>query len=151
MHEPDSGLKIADRRFDELSARELHDIMRLRCDVFVVEQACIYPDLDGRDTEPATRHVWVAGSDTPVIAYARCLRDSDGTARIGRVVTAENHRGRGHAARLVTHLVESLEGEVVLDAQTYLLDWYVDLGFERNGENFVEDGIPHTPMRRSNG
>jgi len=141
------GVTIVDRRFDELSALELHDVLRLRSDVFVVEQTCVYPDLDGRDTEPGTRHVWIAGSDTAVTAYARCLKDGPGQWRIGRVVTAPDHRGAGHAATLVSHLVDSLTGEIVLDAQSYLLDWYQRLGFTPDGDEFIEDGIPHIPMR----
>ena len=81
MQEAESGLKIADRRFGELSARELHDIVRLRCDVFVVEQRCPYPELDGRDTEAGTRHVWITGNSDdadPIAAYARLLDDGGG-------------------------------------------------------------------------
>jgi len=144
-----SSATVIDRRFDELSTVELHDLIRLRCDVFVVEQACIYPELDGRDTEPGTRHVWIPGNDTPIAAYARCLTNDAGISRIGRVVTAPARRGDGLAAHLVTHLVNSIDGEVILDAQTYLLKWYERLGFERSGSDFVEDGIPHTPMRFS--
>ena len=153
MQEAESGLKIADRRFGELSARELHDIVRLRCDVFVVEQRCPYPELDGRDTEAGTRHVWIAGNSDdadPIAAYARLLDDGGGTARIGRVVTAVKQRGEGLAAQLVDYLVASHDGDLVLDAQSYLLDWYVARGFVRNGYDFVEDGIAHTPMRRNN-
>ena len=142
-----SGSTIADRRFNEISVHELHDILRLRCDVFVVEQACVYPDLDGRDTEPETRHIWMSADDGSVIAYVRCLQDAPGQWRIGRVVTAVEHRGSGHAATLVNHAVDSLQGEIVLDAQSYLLDWYNKLGFVQTGDEFLEDGIPHIPMR----
>lgn len=142
---------VIDRSFLELTAPELYEILRLRCDVFVVEQDCPYPELDGRDTEAGTRHVWIAGdANDPIAAYARRLDDDD-TARIGRVVTAASQRGQGLAGELVDHLVATHEGDIVLDAQTYLVDWYIARGFVRNGEDFVEDGIPHTPMRRSNG
>ena len=142
-----SGSTIADRSFAELSAQELHDILRLRCDVFVVEQECVYPDVDGRDTEPETRHVSISDHYGAIIAYARCLSDGPDRWRIGRVVTAPTHRSSGHAATLVTHLVESLEGEIILDAQSYLLDWYTNLGFAQTGDEFLEDDIPHIPMR----
>ena len=140
---------LISRRFVELSAQELHDVLRLRSDVFVVEQACVYPDVDGRDAEPGTVHHWVE-RDGAIAAYLRVLRD-DGCARIGRVVTAPEARGHGLAARLVADVAAGIEGELVLDAQTYLTDWYRQLGFEATGDEFVEDGIPHVPMRRAVG
>ena len=78
-------MKILDRRFTELTTREFHDIVRLRIDVFVVEQECPYGELDGRDTEDATRHVWIE-DDPGVLSYLRVLDDGD-ARRIGRVCT----------------------------------------------------------------
>jgi ElaA protein len=135
------------KRFDELTTTELHDLLRLRCDVFVVEQGCIYPDIDGRDIEPETRHHWIE-LDGELGAYGRTLREPDGSTRIGRVVTAPRARRRGLAAALVRGLTETLPGEVVLDAQSQLVGWYEQMGYEVAGEPFVEDGIPHVPMRR---
>lgn len=136
------------RRFGELTAREFHDVVRLRCDVFVVEQDCPYPELDGRDVEPETTHHWYE-HDGAVVCYARTLGEPDGSLRIGRVVTAPAARGQGLAARLMTALVEQF-GDVplVLDAQSHLAGWYEGFGFARSGDEFVEDGIPHIPMRR---
>lgn len=151
MNGAGSGQTIADHQFTDLTTGQLHDILRLRSEVFVVEQSCVYPDVDGRDVEPETRHVWIEGPDQRVIAYARCLSDGPGRWRIGRVVTAPAHRGEGHATRLVAHLVDSVEGEVILDAQSYLLEWYNNLGFSQTGDEFLEDGIPHIPMRSSRG
>lgn len=140
---------IVSKRFAELSTTELYDLLRLRCDVFVVEQACAYPELDGRDTEPGTVHHWVIGADGgPIAAYLRTLVDPDGTVRIGRVATAPGARGRGLAARLVRHVGDTTSGPIVLDAQSYLVPWYEQLGYEVAGAEFVEDGIPHVPMRR---
>jgi ElaA protein len=140
---------VTSKRFDELTARELHDILRLRCDVFVVEQACAYADVDGRDTEPGTRHIWVAdGPDEPILAYLRTLTEPDGTVRIGRVVTAPAARGRGLAARLVEHVGTTVPAPLTLEAQSHLAAWYVGLGYEATGPEYVEDGIPHVPMRR---
>ncbi len=140
---------IIDKRFDELSALEFHDIMALRCDVFVVEQACAYHELDGRDIEPGTRHVWIAG-DVGVAAYARSLDDGNSTTRIGRVVASLDHRGNGYAKRLVKHLIDAnANTTLVLDAQSYLVGWYEALGFAASGPEFVEDGIPHVPMQRA--
>jgi ElaA protein len=139
---------VTSRSFDELTVHELHAILRLRCDVFIVEQACIYPDIDGRDSEPTTSHHWI-DSDKRVVAYLRVLRDADGTARIGRVVTHPDSRGAGSAALLVAHVATGISGELVLDAQSHLAGWYERLGFSLDGEEFVEDDIPHVPMRRS--
>lgn len=138
---------VVSRTFAELSTSELHDLLRLRCDVFVVEQDCAYHELDGRDPEPGTGHHWIE-ADGAIAAYARTLAEPDGATRIGRVVTAPAHRGAGLAAALVAALVERFGvGEVVLDAQSHLAAWYEHLGFAITGDEFVEDGIPHVPMR----
>ena len=144
---------VTSKRFEELSTDELYELLRLRCDVFVAEQACPYPDLDGRDTEPGTVHHWIAeattGRDRPVMAaYLRALAEPDGSTRIGRVVTAPAARGRGLARRLVERVGESITGTIVLAAQSHLVDWYRRVGYDVDGEEFVEDGIPHVPMRR---
>jgi ElaA protein len=135
--------------FDDLDARTAYDVWRLRQDVFVVEQACPYPDLDGRDLEPGTRHVLLTGDDGALQGYLRLL-DDGGVARIGRVVLAPAARGRGLADQLVrAALAESAGREVVLDAQSPLAGWYAGFGFEVSGPEFLEDGIAHLPMRRA--
>jgi ElaA protein len=133
--------------FAELSPETAYRLWALRSEVFVVEQDCPYLDLDGRDLEPATRHLWVERGGEPV-ATLRLLDDGDGL-RIGRVATRAHARGDGLAAALVLKAVE-LAGKraVVLDAQSHLVDWYERFGFAPSGRGFVEDGIPHTPMRR---
>lgn len=131
----------------DLTARQLHDLLRLRIDVFVVEQECPYPELDGRDLEPGTTHLWV-DIDGEVAATLRLLTDPD-CNRIGRVATAMAYRGGGHASTLVKRAMELCSGSIELDAQTYLKSWYEDFGFVQDGEEFVEDGIPHVPMRRA--
>jgi ElaA protein len=138
--------------FSGLDARDVHDLARLRQDVFVVEQACAYPDLDGRDPEPGTGHVLMR-EDGDLLGYARVL-DDVATWRIGRVVLAQAARGRGLADGMVEaalgHCRSSDPGrDVVLDAQTPLARWYAGFGFAVDGEDFLEDGIPHTPMRLS--
>jgi ElaA protein len=126
----------------------LYRILALRVDVFVVEQHCAYRELDGLDLEPTTRLVWAADGDS-VPATARVLVSADGTVRIGRVATAASARGKGLAAQLMAHALQLAGGaEVVLHAQTYLVAWYEGFGFVRDGADFLEDGIPHTPMRR---
>ena len=143
-----SATTVISKRFDELTTREFHDLLRLRIDVFVVEQSCPYPELDGRDVEPGTEHHWTADDDGAPTCSARTLDDDD-AIRIGRVVTAPSARGAGLAAALMTHLVERFDRRtIVLDAQSHLADWYGRFGFETAGDEFVEDGIPHVPMRR---
>jgi ElaA protein len=136
--------------FADLDAATAYAIWRLRQDVFVVEQECPYPDLDGRDTEPGTVHVVMRDGDD-VIGYARVL-DDGGEWRIGRVVLAPAVRGRGLADRLMTAALEACPARpVVLDAQSPLVGWYAGFGFAVDGEEFLEDGIPHAPMRRPAG
>ncbi len=130
----------------DLDARQLHDLLRLRVDVFVVEQNCPYPELDGRDLEPGTTHLWVE-IDGDVAATLRLLTDTH-CHRIGRVATAANHRGAGYAATLMDRAIGLCDGPIELNAQTYLKKWYERFGFVQSGEEFVEDGIPHVRMRR---
>lgn len=137
--------EITSKRFDDLSPTQLHAILQLRSLVFVVEQACVYNDIDGRDIESGTRHHWIE-ADGVITSYARELRDGE-TKRIGRVVTDPRHRGSGQAADLVTHIRDNSTDPTFLDAQSYLADWYAALGFTIVGDEYVEDGIPHVPMR----
>ena len=132
---------------DDLDVPTAHDVWRLRQDVFVVEQECPYPDLDGRDLEPGTRHV-VGTLDGAVAGYARVLEE--GThLRVGRVVLARSARGRGLADRLMAAALEVVgDRPSVLDAQAPLAGWYAGLGYQVTGPEFLEDGIPHVPMRR---
>ncbi len=138
---------ILDAATAELDPVTLYRILELRTVVFVVEQECAYPELDGRDLEPGTRHVWVADGDD-VIAVARVLTEAD-RYRIGRVATRADHRGGGLAATVMKRALELCTGPIVLDAQSYLVDWYAQFGFEPSGAEFVEDGIPHVPMIRT--
>ncbi|WIB76554.1 GNAT family N-acetyltransferase [Curtobacterium sp. MCPF17_002] len=126
----------------------LHEILRLRQDVFVVEQECAYPDIDGRDLEPGTVQFW-AGQGS-VDATLRLLREPDGTERIGRVATTAASRGQGLAARLIeAAIAEARSPRIAIDAQAHLEEWYARFGFVRSGEDFVEDGILHLPMART--
>jgi len=143
------GVHLYDRGFADLDAPTLYAILRLRSDVFVVEQACPYPELDGRDTEPTTRHLWLADDPADPQSYLRILTEPDGAARIGRVCTAAAARGLGLSRRLMdAALARAGDRPCVLDAQTYLVKFYRSFGFTVAGVEFVEDGIPHMPMRR---
>lgn len=139
----------------DLTPTQLYAILRLRIDVFVVEQDCPYPELDGRDTEPSTVLVWHEDIDGTVVSTARFLTDIEGgqpVGRIGRIATAPVARGLGLAAELIRHGIAHFDGRpVVLGAQAHLEAYYGRFGFERSGPNYDEDGIPHLPMRRPAG
>jgi ElaA protein len=138
---------VHDAAIGEIDPVTLYRILRLRTDVFVVEQECPYPELDGRDLEPDARQLWI--EDGEILATLRVLHDSNGDIRIGRVATAKGARGMGLAAMLMARALE-LAGSapVVLDAQLYLENWYARFGFVRDGAEYLEDGIAHVPMRR---
>lgn len=133
-------------RFSELDPVTAYRIFALREQVFVVEQDCVYPDLDGLDLEPGTLHLWVESEGAPV-SYLRVL-DEGGHARIGRVVTDTAHRGRGLGAVLLRAALEEIgPRRTEISAQAHLCGWYERFGFEVSGEEFLEDGIPHLPMQ----
>jgi ElaA protein len=133
-------------RFDDLTPRDLYDLLALRVRVFVVEQECAFQELDGLD--PEAEHVWTRGPAGEVVAYLRIL-EGDGETRIGRIVTAPEHRGTGAGAALMRAVLAGIEGPVVLGAQVQAQGFYARLGFAVDGPGYDEDGIPHVPMRRS--
>ena len=136
-------------RLRDLDPLTLYALLRLRTDVFVVEQECPYPELDGRDAEPGTLHLWVEVDGEPVATLRVLEEDGEPAYRIGRVATHRAHRGKGYAAALVEEaLARAGEAPVELDAQAYLEQWYARFGFRRTGPDFLEDGIAHLPMRR---
>ena len=136
---------------DDLPVRTAYDVWRLRQEVFVVEQDCPYPDLDGRDLEESTRHVVLLDDEDGrdrVVGTLRVL-DDGGWARIGRVVVAPTVRGRGLAAVMMDEAMTLCgDREVRLDAQTGLTSFYEGYGFVVTGPEFDEDGIMHVPMSR---
>ncbi len=148
MHpEPHDDVRVAS--FRDLDATTLYAILKLRADVFVVEQNCVYGDLDGRDTEPGTRHLWISHGGDEIRAYLRILDDGQ-AERIGRVVTAREVRGAGLGGRLVDHALTVIGNRpCVLDAQAHLVRFYEKYGFRQTGPEFVEDGIPHVPMAKA--
>ncbi len=138
--------------FGQISVYELYAVLRLRVNVFVVEQQCPYAELDGLDADPGTEHLWIEdpeADDNPVVATLRILH-VNGAYRIGRVASARSHRGRGYAAVLMRSALDSLaDAEVTLEAQAHLEQWYARFGFARAGADYLEDGIAHVPMRRT--
>ncbi|MEV0060225.1 GNAT family N-acetyltransferase [Nocardia sp. NPDC050718] len=135
----------------DLDTATLYQLLKLRVDVFVVEQACAYPELDGRDLLPDTRHLWL-DDEGEVIATLRLLEEhEDGVTsfRLGRLCTAVPARGHGYTTRLLqAALAETGSATVRLNAQSYLVDMYAKYGFVADGAEFLDDGIPHVPMRR---
>jgi len=134
---------VRDAALGDLDPATLYRILALRSAVFVVEQDCVYHDPDGRDLEPSARQLWIE-RDGDVVATLRLLRDED----VAEWRIASDARNFGLAAHLMRHALEiCAEGEVVLNAQSYLRDWYARFGFVQDGDAFDEDGIPHIPMR----
>jgi len=147
MH-PEPRDEVRTASFRDLEIGTLYAILKLRSDVFVVEQDCVYPDLDGRDDEPGTRHLWISHGDQ-IRAYLRILDEGD-TQRIGRVVTAPEARGAGLAARLIEAALTVIGNRPsVLGAQAHLAGFYAKFGYRQTGPEYVEDGIPHVPMFRA--
>lgn len=135
----------------DLDPRTLYELLRLRVEVFVVEQACPYLELDGRDLEDRARHYWLGGDGRPepVLGTLRLLKEPDGVHRVGRLCTARSVRGHGLGRRLM----EAVLGEIgdrpcVLDAQEHLAEFYRGLGFVPTGPAYDWDGVAHLPMRR---
>lgn len=141
--------------FEQLSARELHDLLKLRIDVFVVEQHCPYPELDGRDLEAL--HLLGHAADGGLIACARILPPSDdGMPRIGRVAVHEAHRAKGIAHALMRFALEEIEQRYgskrsKLSAQSHLQAFYAKHGYSAVSDEYLEDGIPHVDMERREG
>lgn len=136
----------------DLDAEDFYRMLRLRVDVFVVEQQCAYPELDGRDLESSTRHFWIDSADGNVLGYLRLLEEPDGTFRIGRVCTAEDARRMGLGRKLMRAAVaEAQRAPIVLSAQSDALEFYRSFGFAEASEEYVEDGIPHVDMERRAG
>ncbi|HRH39111.1 MAG TPA: GNAT family N-acetyltransferase [Flavobacteriales bacterium] len=137
--------------FKHLTVDELHDLLRLRTDVFVVEQACAYAEIDGRDKEA----VHIMGKlNGEVIACARILPARDGgLPHIGRVVVHRANRGKGFAHALMTSALQELlertgSRRSELAAQAHLEKFYSGFGFVRVSDDYPWDGIPHVDMRR---
>ena len=142
-------MDFAWRGFDALTARELHDVLRLRCDVFVVEQACAYPEIDGRD--PDALHLLARDGGGALVGTLRLFPPDRGRAVIGRVAAAAAARGAGLGRALMAEGIAEARGRfgpvpIRIGAQSRLEAFYASLGFARHGADYVEDGIPHCAM-----
>ena len=134
--------------FKELTLHDLYSFLKLRVDIFVVEQNCPYPELDGADEKAI--HLYIKEDDA-VIAYLRIIPSKTGTARIGRVVTKIEHRGKGLSSQLMKRAMEYIrehypEDTMILSAQEHLKEYYGSFGFKAVSEVYLEDGIPHVDM-----
>ncbi|SER56250.1 GNAT family N-acetyltransferase [Actinokineospora terrae] len=131
-----------------MTAADLYAVLTLRLLVFVVEQTCPYPELDGRDLLPDTVHVWWQ-PDTEPLAYLRVLGAPGTVRRVGRVCTAATARGTGLGSKLMAAALDIVgPDESVLDAQLPAQALYAKFGYVPEGEPFDEDGILHIRMRR---
>lgn len=139
--------------WSQLNTREVYAIAKLRSEVFYREQHVQDDELDWRDVEEGTTHVFLThGRD--VVAYLRVLSEGKDAAgrvclSVGRMVVAADHRGSGLAQRLLGHVVERFsDAALTLHAQTYVAGLYEKFGFVQHGEEFDEAGIPHIAMTR---
>ena len=142
-------MDIIIKKFDELTLNELYKIMQLRSQVFVVEQNCIYQDLD--DIDKISYHLFIKGNNDMIKAYLRIFEKDTDIAQIGRVITDEKERKKGYATKLMEKGIQLIKNEmkkdkVYLEGQVYCKDLYLKLGFEIISDEFLEDGIPHYKM-----
>lgn len=140
--------------FNELSVKELYQLLQLRSDVFVVEQNCVYPDLDGKDAKALHLLGVYEGN---VVAYARLFAPGYyfANASIGRVVINKNYRDRKWGHSLMKEAIAGIKlhygaDAITISAQLYLKKFYESHGFVQDGEGYIEDDIPHIRMHRVN-
>lgn len=139
--------------FSELSTAQLYEILRLRSEVFVVEQDCVYQDMDGLDQSSLHLCEW---DEHKLLAYTRLLApgvDFEDAAAIGRIITRPSVRRKGHGRPIIQASIAECkrrwpEAPIKIHAQTYLLEFYGEFGFKPYGEEFLEDGLPHHFMER---
>jgi len=146
-------MEINTYNFSSLNTDQLYRLLQLRSEVFVVEQDCVYQDIDGKDKKALHVLGTVEGN---IVAYTRVFKPGDylEKAAIGRVVVASDFRKRDFGKTIMQASIAAVENHfnttaIGLSAQTYLLNFYNDLGFSALGETYLEDGIPHIYMERS--
>ncbi len=143
-------ITTAVKTFNELTSQELYDLLQLRSEVFVVEQDCVYQDIDGKDQKAL--HV-LGYKDEKVVAYTRVFKPGDyfEQASIGRVVVKESERQFKYGYDIMKASIDAIDfhfrvTNIKISAQTYLRKFYNNLGFKQIGEEYLEDGIPHIAM-----
>ncbi|WP_299001069.1 GNAT family N-acetyltransferase [uncultured Tenacibaculum sp.] len=145
-------MNITIKTFQELTTSELYELLQLRSEVFVVEQDCVYQDIDGKDVKAL--HV-LGAKEGKIIAYTRLFNSGEyfDTPSIGRVVVKESERKYGYGHDLIKASIKAIvdnynEATITISAQTYLQKFYESHGFKQVGEGYLEDGIPHIRMVR---
>ena len=140
------------KRFNELSVTQLYQILQLRSEVFVVEQNCVYQDIDGKDEKALHLLGEVEGK---IVAYSRLFKAKDyfENASIGRVVIAAQFRAQKWGHDLMQNSISAVQSSfgmqpITISAQLYLKQFYESQGFEQVSETYLEDGIPHIEMLR---
>lgn len=146
------SLSLTIKNFNELTKVELYEILKLRSEVFVIEQNCVYQDIDSKDSDAF--HVLAKMKDQ-LIGYARCFAPGIyfEEAAIGRVLIRENYRNKGYAHQLMKKCIAEInqkypKANIKISAQQYLLKFYEQHDFHSIGEGYLEDGIPHINMIR---
>ena len=144
------------KKYKELTLDEFHDILKLRINVFIIEQNCPYPELDDKDKQ--AYHFFAFEEDDPsqILAYTRIFKPGDyyKEAAIGRVVVHPDFRKEGLGYKLMIKTIEETEvlfqtKTIKIGAQTYLRKFYESLGFQKIGKDYIEDGIPHIYMLKN--
>ena len=143
-------MKIVLKHFHELTIQELYNILQLRSEVFVVEQNCIYQDIDGKDQKAV--HIFIK-ENKDVLAYSRVFNEGEyfENPSIGRVVVKKEKRGTELGKKIMVegakYIKETFTNKKIeISAQKYLKDFYGELGYEFTGNEYLEDGIPHIRM-----
>ena len=143
-------MKITVFKYQDLGQERLYEILKLRLEIFVVEQKCAYQDLDNKDEKAL--HL-VGEENNKIIAYTRIFRKGDffKNSSIGRVLVKKEYRNKDYGRIIMRRSIEKLkedpkEEKIELSAQKYLLKFYSELGFEKKGEEYLEDNIPHVKM-----
>ena len=141
---------IITKTFSELDTEDLYQILRIRSEVFVVEQDCVYQDIDNKDQNAI--HLYYKENDQ-IVAYTRIFKAGDYYENpcIGRVVVSKKNRGNDLGKKIMIdsmeYIKQNIKGEKIeLSAQKYLDKFYKDLGFYKTGEDYLEDVIPHQRM-----
>ena len=146
-------LTISVKPFSALNTSELYAVLQLRSEIFVVEQDCVYLDIDGKDQKAL--HV-IGTKNDKIVAYTRIFKAGDYSAQasIGRVVVKQGEREHGYGRIIMNASIKAIEEHfnetsIVLSGQTYLKKFYNSIGFFEKGGEYLEDGIPHVMMVRS--
>lgn len=143
-------MEISVKTFSELDLDELYELLQLRSEVFVVEQDCVYQDIDGKDQKAL--HI-IGKKDGQIIAYTRCFDKGIyfEEAAVGRVVVKMGQRKSGYGHQVMEASIKAIREfyntrKIKLSAQQYLIEFYKSHGFSTTGEGYLEDGIPHIAM-----